>query len=483
MPARRTHVNGERRVAGPLVRYLSGMSRPYDEARDASGEARAHYRELLAHLEDADLRSLAEGVHRAVEARRMAYGPGGAEEFVLDPVPRVHTAAEWEQLAAGLGQRMRALNAFLADVHGPRRLIEDGVVPARVLDSAYAEPEAAGLPVRGAWCAVAGPDLVRGADGRLLVLEDNLRLPSGLGYALAAREVIAPTLGPPDVPVAELVGAALTAFAAALRAAAPEGVDEPQAVVLSDPHGNDARFEHRELARRMGLPLVVLEDLEVTADERVVRRDEDGRAHPVHVVYRRSNVDVLRDPLGNRTPLHALLGPVRAGTVGVVNAFGVGIADDKLTHVHVPAIIRAVLGEEPLLDQPEGRDLTVAEHREEVLSDPARWVVKQRAEAGGKGVVIGADASRAELAELADAVRAEPEGWVAQERVELSVHPTVVDGRLEPRRIDLRPLVFAVGDEVHVAPGALCRVSLDPDQPLVNMTAGGGIKDVWVVEG
>ena len=157
------------------------MAEPYDEARDAGGRPRPHYRGLLEHLEDADLRALAAGVHDAVEARRMAYGPGGAEEFVLDPVPRVLPADEWERLAAGLAQRLRALNAFLADVHGPRRLIEDGVVPARVLDSAYAEPDAVGLPVRGAWCAVAGPDVVRGPDGDLLVLEDNLRLPSGLG--------------------------------------------------------------------------------------------------------------------------------------------------------------------------------------------------------------------------------------------------------------------------------------------------------------
>jgi carboxylate-amine ligase len=454
------------------------MAEPYDEARDASGEPREHYRELLAHLEGADLRALAEGVHHAVEARRMAYGPGGAEEFVLDPVPRVHTAAEWAQLAAGLAQRLRALNAFLADVHGPQRLLREGVVPARVLDSAFAEPDAVGLPVRGAPCAVAGPDLVRDADGRLLVLEDNLRLPSGLGYALAAREVIAPTLGAHGAVPAELVGAALSAFAAALRAAAPEGVDEPEAVVLTDPRDNDARFEHRELARRLGLPLVVLEDLEVTPDAHVRRRDERGRGHPVHVVYRRTNIDVLRDAYGNPTALHALLEPVRAGHVGVVNAFGVGVADDKLTHVHVPALIRELLGEEPLLDQPEGRDLAVAEHREEVLGDPERWVLKRRAEAGGKGVLMGAGVPREELEE---AMAADPGEWVAQEHVELSVHPTVVDGRLEPRRVDLRPLVFAAGDEVHVAPGALCRVSLDPDQPLVNMTAGGGIKDVWVV--
>jgi carboxylate-amine ligase len=442
---------------------------------------------VLEALERAGVAAVAE----RVEARAREHGVDYGGPLAVDPVPRVVAREEWDALAAALAQRLRALNAFLHDAHGPRRVVAEGVVPGRLVHEAPGFAAAldglggpAGVMAGRAWCAIAGPDVVRDADGRLVVLEDNLRLPSSPGYALAAREVVAPVLADvlPDggLRPAPLVHEAEAALRRTFAAAAPPGVDEPQAVVLTDPVGNDARFEHADVARRLGLPLVVLADLQ-EREGRLERRDAHGRRHAVDVVYRRSNLEDLIDAHGNPTALERLVGPLRAGTVGVVNALGTGLADDKALMAHLPALVRFLLGEEPLGAQPETRDLGEADALAEVLDEPRAWVLKPRGAAGGQGIVVGPEAEEEQLRDGLAAVRADPEGWVAQAPVGLSVHPTWVDGALAPRRVDLRPLVLAAGDTVTVLPGGMCRVARGADDVLVNLSAGGGLKDVWIV--
>ncbi|HEX2084043.1 MAG TPA: circularly permuted type 2 ATP-grasp protein, partial [Solirubrobacteraceae bacterium] len=302
----------------------------FDEAFAARGRPRRPYAGVLERLADRDLRRTLTEVHRRLDEDGCRFGRGeDAEPFRVDLVPRVITAAEWEPLAAGLEQRVRALDAFLADAYGERRIVTEGVMPQRVLaGAAHYEPELARLPAPRVRVALAGLDVVRCADGSFRVLEDNLRTPSGLAYAIAAREVVAPMLGdaprPIEAPAAELLGRAL-------RGAAPCGHDDPRLVLLTDGPENTAYWEHERLAELLGIELVTLEEL---------------RPESVDVVYRRTDDDMLRGEDGELTPVGAaLLGALRAGTLACVNALGNGVADDKLVHAYVEDMIGFYLDE------------------------------------------------------------------------------------------------------------------------------------------
>ncbi|HYM56785.1 MAG TPA: circularly permuted type 2 ATP-grasp protein [Solirubrobacteraceae bacterium] len=396
----------------------------------------------------------------------------GDQAFVIDPVPRVIGAGEWAPLEVGLAQRVHALNAFVADVYGPRRIVEAGVVPARVVDSAeYHEPGMHGLrPPGDIWIGLAGLDLVRDESGRFLVLEDNVRTPSGFAYACAARRALVPhlELAPADAP-RPLDGLA-GMLAAALRAAAPGGGD-PHAVVLTDGDQNAAYWEHEWAAGALRVPLVEPGRLEL----RDLRLRLDGE--PVDVVYRRTNADRLDTPVGE-----LLLGPLRAGTLGVVNSFGTGVADDKLTHAYVEDMVRFYLGEEPLLASVETFDLGRPEILERALDVFDELVIKPRGGYGGIGIVIAPHAEPSDVDAARAAVRAHPTEFVAQRMVLLSSHPTVVDGRVAPRHVDLRPFVFLTSDnDVHVLPGGLTRVAFDEGALVVNSSQNGGAKDTWVL--
>jgi uncharacterized circularly permuted ATP-grasp superfamily protein len=451
--------------------------RMYDEAYLRPGVPRPHYAGLLEELGSRDLSELQAQADDWVAVHGVTFA--GAP-FAIDPVPRVLTAAEWSELEAGLVQRVRALNAYVRDVHGERRIVEEGVVPAALVAFAdHHEPAMAGLAEHGANpIAVAGLDVVRDADGRFLVLEDNVRTPSGLACAIAARRASDMLL--PGHPPLRDVEPVLDLLAAALRAAAPDGVDDPFVVQVSDGPSNPAWYEHQVISERLGIPLLRPTDLEVRDGKLAAHLD--GRARRIDVVYRRTNEERLVDEAGRATALGSvMLEPLRRGTVGCANTFGAGVADDKLAHAYVERMIAFYLGEEPLVRSVPTFDLADADARGDVLDRIDEMVVKPRAASGGRGVVVGPHATEADRERTIRAVSADPEAFVAQETVWLSRHPTVVDGRLEPRHVDLRAFAFVTGDGVAALPGGLTRVALEPGALVVNSSQDGGAKDTWVL--
>jgi uncharacterized circularly permuted ATP-grasp superfamily protein len=407
----------------------------------------------------------------------------GDAEFKVDPVPRVIAAREWHHLEAGLAQRFRALNAFVADVYGPQMIVHTRVVPRRVVDGAeHLEPRLQGYePPAGQWIGIAGLDVVRDADGRFLVLEDNLRTPSGFGYAVAARRAVAAQLGvAPEAGPCSLDGA-VDLLAGALRGATPAAALErgdPHWVVLTDGRENSAYWEHRWAARELGIPLVEPRELEVRAGRLWWRHPDETRTPRwVDALYRRTNDDRLDTPVGE-----LLAEPMLKGTLGLVSAFGLGVADDKLAHAYVEEMIRFYLHEQPLLGSVPTYDLGRPDHLEHVLDRIDELVVKPRGMYGGVGVVVAPHAERADVEKTRAAVRERPEDFVAQEMIPLSTHPTVVGDELEPRHVDLRPFIFmGEGGLPHVLPGGLTRVALDEGSLVVNSSQNGGAKDTWVL--
>jgi carboxylate-amine ligase len=443
----------------------------YDEALLPGGAPRPTYAELFRRMSEIGAGELADRVAAGAVATGVAFGgERDPRPFHVDPVPRVFGAEEWERLAAGLVQRVRALDSFVADVYGDRAIVDAGVVPAGVIESCdHLEPRLAELPAPATRIGVAGLDVVRGADGVLRVLEDNVRTPSGTAYMTAARDSVAAALP-------ELSGARRPlddAFRALGRALS---VGEASVVLLSDGPSNSAWYEHRRIADEVGLPLVTLADL----------RTAGGRLHangrPVDVVYRRTDEDRLTDERGELTSVGAALyEPLRAGTLTCVNGFGTGVADDKLVHAYVEAMVGFYLEEEPLLASVHTYDLGDPDCLAEVLDRLGELVLKPRTGHGGHGVVVGAHANVADLREVAQAIRRDPHDYVAQETIMLSRHPTVIDGRLEPRHVDLRPFVFLTADDATVAPGGLTRVALERGALVVNSSQRGGGKDTWVL--
>jgi uncharacterized circularly permuted ATP-grasp superfamily protein len=449
----------------------------YDEAYARPGVPRAHYAELLSELQRAGLAELQAQAADWIDVHGVSFA--GAP-FAVDPVPRVLTADEWTELEAGLVQRVRALNAYVRDVHGERRILGAGVVPHALVSFAdHHEPAMAGLAEHGANpIAVAGLDVVRDAEGRFLVLEDNVRTPSGFAYAVAARHASDVLL--PDHPPLRDVACAFDLLAAALRAAAPDGVDDPFVVQVSDGPSNPAWYEHLAVSERLGLPLVRPDDLEVHDGSLVAWIDDEPRR--VDVVYRRTNEERLIDEDGRPTAIGAaVLEPLRAGALGCANAFGAGVADDKLAHAYVERMIEFYLHEEPLVRSVPTFDLSDDGTRNDVLARIDEMVIKPRAESGGHGVFVGPHAGAEDRERMVQAVAEDPEAFVAQETVWLSRHPTLVDGRLEPRHVDLRAFVFVSDDGAAALPGGLTRVALDRGALVVNSSQDGGAKDTWVL--
>lgn len=453
-----------------------------DEAYAPDGTPRALYESLLGGLRGRDLAALASGVTEHLASHGVAFGGNDGWPFVVDPVPRLIAADEWARVEAGLQLRAAALEAFVADVQGERRAFADGVLPADTLDGCpFVEPDLVGLPdPPSARIAIAGMDLVRDAAGELLVLEDNCRTPSGMAYALAARAAVEDTLGSDGDSVRDLRAELAEALRAALAAAMPEHAPDGAAtVLLSDGPGNTAWYEHQILARLAGVDLLLTADLRLDGD--VLRRADTGA--PIGVAYRRTDIDRLRGDDGELTPLGEVLhAPLQAGTLALLNAFGTGVADDKRVHAHVDDLTRYYLGREPLIRSVPTLDLAEPAAMEEALERAAELVLKPRDGHGGHGVVIGPAATAAELDAVRAEVRAAPSGWIAQDVVALSTHPTVIDGQLAPRHVDLRPFALAVGRrEWRVLPGGLTRVALAEGEMVVNSSRGGGGKDTWVL--
>ena len=466
--------------AAAVFDYQPGAA--HDEAFEPGGKPRPLYADLIARLAGTDLGVLTRAVAAELAAEGVSFGIGAGSAFVVDPIPRIVAAAEWDVVERGLAQRTRALAAYIADVYGDRAIVAAGIVPERVPESAdHFEPWMTGIPTPAAGY-LAGLDLVRGDDGVLRVLEDNIRTPSGLSYALAARAALDKCL-PVDAPLArrDPAAAAFELLAATLRAAAPEGVDDPYVVLLSDGPHNTAWYDHRTLAEGAGIRLVVPDDLAVR-DGRLRVTTEDGKTRPVDVVYRRTDEDRLRDEAGRPTWVaDALLAPLQAGHLSVVNPFGAGVADDKLAHAYVEQMISFYLGEKPILNSVPTYDLGDPDVLAELLPRLDELVVKPRGGYGGEGVVVAPHATAEDRAALRARVLDRPDAYVAQELVLLSTHPTVRDGTLQPRHVDLRPYVIGAGDAATTVPGGLTRVAFGAGALVVNSSQDGGGKDTWVL--
>jgi uncharacterized circularly permuted ATP-grasp superfamily protein len=430
----------------------------------------------------ADLDETAAAVQAALDERGVGFGARAQRSpFVVDPLPRVVEPGEWNLLRRGLAQRGRALAAFVADAYGERAICAAGAMPERVIETAahFERDLIDSPPGRFGW--IAGMDLVGDGEGPLMVLEDNMRTPSGIAYALAAREAV-DAAAPVDGPANRLdPRRTLPLLADALRSSAPDGVERPSVALLSDGPSNSAWYEHRALAAALDVPVVRPEDLIVSGGRLCARRD-GARPAPIDVIYRRTDEDRLRDADGKATWLaEKLLEPLRAGTLAVVNPFGAGVADDKLAHAYVEDMVRFYCGEEPLIESVRTYDLCDPDVLDRVFPRLDELVVKPRGGHGGDGVVVCPRVSPRAREDVRRAVAARPEDYVAQELVELSTEPTVCDGRLEPRHVDLRPFVVGVGQAAVTAPVALTRVALARGALIVNSSRGGGGKDTWLL--
>jgi uncharacterized circularly permuted ATP-grasp superfamily protein len=451
----------------------------FDEAFDSAGEPRPLYAKLIEALGREDLEGLRKRVAAGVSERGLTFGEG--EPIPVDPVPRLIEAAEWDSLESGLLQRARALNAFVADAYGPQRIFDAGVVPRRLLETSTGFATAmVGLLDDGPPPAtVAGLDLVRDADGEFRVLEDNLRMPSGAAYALAVREIVEPELPVPVRP--HPLDGYMEKLGEAIRAAAPDGREESVAAVVSDGPENGAWYEHERVARELGMPIFSPEQLEVVKG-RLFGRDSKGRLQ-IDVIYRRMNADRICEPDGTPTELGGLLLPaLRSGRLRCANAFGSGLADDKLTHAYVERMIDFYLGEEPLLRSVPSYDLSDEADRKVAMERLDELVIKPRGGFGGQGVTIMPKASGPERERAIGVVRCRPERFIAQEPVAISSHPTIRGGSLRPRRVDLRPFVISGPGWQVAMTGGLTRFAQGAGELVVNSSQGGGCKDTWVVE-
>ncbi len=450
----------------------------FDEAIAEDGSARAPYRELIAALPPKRLAALGERIR--TEAARLELTFGAGRPITVDPVPRLIEATEWGQLEAGLRQRSRALNAFIVDIYGAQRIFDAEVLPRRLLESSTGyEPLMRGLISPEVPAAtVAGFDLVRDGSGQLLILEDNLRMPSGSAYAIALRAMVEPALALPTRP--RPLGAYIDALGAALRGASPSGREDAVAIISDGPDAG-SWFEHRELGRALGVPVISPRELE-SSRGRIFARI--GRARrPLDVLYRRLDQDRLSEPGGALTALGELLwAPLRSGRLRTLNAFGTGVADDKLVHAYGGRLINFYLGEEPLLGSVPSLDLGEEGERASALGRLDQLVIKPREGFGGRGVTIMARATETERRRAIGILRRRPEHFVAQEMVALSTHPTVCGTRLRPRHVDLRPFVISAPEGSSAMAGGLTRFAPKAGEMIVNSSRGGGCKDTWVLD-
>ena len=465
----------------------------YDEMFRSTDLPRKQYRPLytqLLNLGADELRRSKQEADQSFFNQGITFTVYGSEKgteriFPHDLLPRIITAAEWETIERGLTQRITALNLFLKDVYHEARIIEEGVVPAKIVFTCkHYRREMRGIKVpRDVYVTVVGTDLIRTPEGNFVVLEDNLRVPSGVSYMLTSRRVmkhIFPTLFRKCRvrPIEQYSQVLLSA----LKSLAPEGRTEPTVVLLTPGSYNSAYFEHTYLARQMGIELVEGRDL-VVHDNVVYMRTTFGLQR-VDVIYRRIDDDYL-DPLVFEG--HSALGAVglfnayRAGNVAFANALGTGVADDKAIYAYVPKIIKYYLNEDPILENVETLLMSDAAQRDHVCQKLDQYVVKAVGESGGYGMLIGPHSTSEQRSEFRDRIMAEPRNYIAQPTINLSTAPCFVDGTIEPRHVDLRPYVV-YGENITIVPGGLTRVALRKGSLVVNSSQGGGSKDTWVLQ-
>ncbi len=466
----------------------------HNEMIDANGGVRAHYRAYDEWLKAtpperiARKRAEADLAFHRVGITFAVYGEEAGKERLIpfDIIPRIIPSAEWKAMQSGLRQRVKALNMFLHDVYHDQEILKAGKIPAeQVLNNTQYRPVMQGVDVPGGvYAHIAGVDIVRAGAGEFYVLEDNLRVPSGVSYMLEdrkmmmrlfpelfARHKVAPVQHYPDLLLEKL------------RAVAPKGVSNPTVVVLTPGAYNSAYFEHTFLAQQMGVELVEGRDLFVK-DEVVYMRTTQGPQR-IDVIYRRIDDDFL-DPLAFRADsalgVPGILKAYQAGNVTLANAIGTGVADDKSIYPYVPDMIRFYLGEEPKLNNVPTHMCRKPDDLRYVLDHLPELVVKEVHGAGGYGMLVGPAANKAEIERFRQLLIAKPDGYIAQPTLALSNCPTFVEEGIAPRHLDLRPFVLSSGECVNMVPGGLTRVALTNGSLVVNSSQGGGTKDTWVLE-
>lgn len=465
----------------------------YDELYHSVGQPRPHAEpliewmrqlpseELQQHLETAQIALFNLGVTFRV------YSDNQGIERILpfDIIPRIIPSDEWQSLEKGLKQRIKALNLFLMDIYDQQHILKDGKIPSEIIYSAsgFLKPCLGVKPPEDIWCHITGTDLVRDGDGKWYVLEDNLRVPSGISYVLENRRVMKSTF--PDIfqtipikPVDDYPSHLLET----LLNLAPAHLPNPTVVVLTPGIYNSAYFEHSFLAQQMGVELVEGRDL-VVMDGYLQMKTTKGLQR-VDVIYRRIDDDFL-DPTVFRSDsalgVPGLMEVYRQGKVALANAPGTGVADDKVVYAYVPEMIRYYLNEEPLLSNVPTYLCWREEDKQYVLEHLEELVVKAANEAGGYGMLVGTKSTQAEREDFAERIKANPRNYIAQPTLSLSRVPTLIDGQIEGRHVDLRPYILNRGDEIYVHPGGLTRVALRKGSLVVNSSQGGGSKDTWVL--
>ena len=479
-------------MSQPWKNYSSGDS--YDELISANGSPRTSARRLLNLLSSLDKKELSErcaAAERSIHEMGISFTVYSDEGNIdrpwpFDLIPRVVRASDWKQVSEGLKQRSKALNCFINDVYNEQKILADGVVPAEpVLDSPNFLEACCGVkPAFGVWAHICGSDLIRDTSGKFYVLEDNLRVPSGVSYMLENREItkrVFPELFEnysilpvDDYPVN---------LYRMLASLSPRRVKRPSVVVLTPGIYNSAYFEHAFLAQGMGAELVQGDDLYVDDDDQVQMKTVDGPQR-VDVIYRRID-DIFMDPEVFREDsalgVPGLMRAWKAGRVAIANAPGSGVADDKVIYAYVPEMIRYYLGEEPKLRSVKTYLCMLQKDRDYVLENIEQMVVKPANESGGYGMMVGPHASKAEHKKFRSLIEKNPRNYIAQPTISLSTAPTIIGNEIEPRHLDLRPFILQ-GADSYVSAGGLTRVAMTKGSLVVNSSQGGGSKDTWVVE-
>jgi uncharacterized circularly permuted ATP-grasp superfamily protein len=467
----------------------------YDELLRASGRPRKSAQAIcnyLRSLSDNDIEEYKAAAESAIHVMGITFTVYNEEEgsidraWPFDIIPRIIDKKEWLSIEAGLKQRVKALNLFIDDLYHEQKIVKDNIFPAGLLtDSKNFRPQCVGVnPPLGVWAHICGSDLVRDHDGTVYVLEDNLRVPSGVSYMLENRQVMKRVF--PDMfeqynilPVDDYASQLYDTLAAL----SPRAIKQPEIVVLTPGVYNSAYFEHAYLAQQMGAELVIGSDLVVDKDNVVYMRNIEGLTR-VDVIYRRID-DLFLDPEvfnpDSTLGVPGLMRAWKAGNVALANAPGAGVADDKVVYAYVPDMIRYYLKEEPILPNVPTYKCVNKEERQYVIDNIDKMVVKPANESGGYGMLIGPQASKEEREKFIRLIRRDPRNYVAQPMLILSTAPTLVGNRVEPRHLDLRPFILS-GKKTYVTTGGLTRVALRKGSTVVNSSQGGGSKDTWIVD-
>lgn len=467
----------------------------FDELIDDKGAPRSPAKQLLGYLDSLSedelekRRLTAEATIQEMGISFTVYTEEGNIDraWPFDIVPRTIEASDWKIAEAGLKQRLTALNLFINDLYHDQNVIKDGIIPEHIIkDSKNFRPECVGVsPAYGVWAHICGTDLVRDENGDFFVLEDNLRVPSGVSYMLENRAITKRVL--PELFENESIlpiDSYTSQLFDTLASLSPRDIENPEIVVLTPGIYNSAYFEHAFLAQQMGAELVEGSDLFVDNDDCVYMKTIDGPER-VDVIYRRID-DLFIDPEAfdpeSVLGVAGLMRAWRAGNVALANAPGAGVADDKVVYAYVPDIIRYYLNEEPILNNVETFLCDDPEQRAYVLANLDKLVVKPANESGGYGMLVGPHSTKKEQALFAELITKNPRNYIAQPTLKLSTAPTLISkGVLEPRHLDLRPFILQA-KETYVTTGGLTRVAMKKGSLVVNSSQGGGSKDTWIVE-